>query len=139
MSSTHPAPAEASLSIPELLQKFARELTLLVQQEFALARAELSRTLKVAAGSVAAFAACAVFALGAFGALTTLFIAALDLALPVWAAALIVTVVYAIVAGIAAAAGRASMEKLKDAMPDKTIQTIEDDVVAVGAAVRRGR
>jgi len=139
MNSPQPAPAEANLSIAELLQKFVREVTLLVQQEFQLARAEMSRMLKVAAGSAAAFSVCALFALGAFAALTTVFIAAIALALPVWAAALIVAIVYAVVAGIAAVAGKSSLEKLGDAAPTRTIQTLEDDVVAVGAAVRRGR
>jgi Putative Actinobacterial Holin-X, holin superfamily III len=139
MSSTRPAPLEASLTIAELLQKFAGEVSLLVQQEFALARAELSRTLLVARQSAVAFSVCALFALGAFGALTTLFVAALSVALPVWAAALIVTVVYAAVAAVGGVAARKSLENLGRAMPDRTIATIEDDVVAVGAAIRRGR
>ena len=66
-------------------------------------------------------------ALYALGALTACFIAALALLVPVWAAALIVTVVYGIVAGVLAMIGRRQLQSTPLA-PEKTQQTIKEDI-----------
>ncbi len=133
------APAQADLSIAELLQKLAAETSLLIRQEVMLARSEVLGTLKQATRPAADFGIAALFAIGAFGTLTTLFIAALSLALPVWAAALIVTVIYGAVAAFAAMRGRSSLTKIGSPIPDQTIQTIKDDITEVRAGIARGR
>jgi uncharacterized membrane protein YqjE len=132
-------PVEADRSVPELLQKLADETTTLVRQELELARAELGRTLVRARESAAPFGICAIFALGAFGALTATLIAALAIVIPVWAAALVVTVIYGIVAAIGAQTGRASLKKVGSPLPAETIRTVKDDAATVHSAVRRGR
>lgn len=133
----HAIPIDANRSIPELLQRLAADTTRLVRQELELARAELMQTAKQAAGAGAAFGVAAVLALGAFGALTAAFIAALSLALPIWAAALIVAVVYGVIAGTAVMMARASLQKMRP--PEQTIRTIKEDVAAVQIGIRRGR
>ena len=137
--SARAAPLEADRSIPELLQKLADETTTLVRQEVQLARSEIVRTLDRAKESAVAFAVCAVFAVGAFAALTATLIAAIAVALPVWAAALIVTVLYGVIAALGAQMGRTSLKKVGSPVPEETIRTVKEDTAAVRSAVRRGR
>jgi uncharacterized membrane protein YqjE len=133
------APAQADRSIPELLQKLAAETSLLVRQELELARAEMVTTAKKAGPSVAAFGVAALFALGAFGALTALLIVAIGLALPLWASSLIVTVLYAVVAGVAAVRGRSGLKRVGNPAPQQTLETIKEDIRAVRSGIERGR
>lgn len=132
------APAEADRPIPELLQKLASETSLLIRQEIDLARAETLGTLRKARRPAMSFGVAGIFAIGAFGALTALLIAAIAVALPVWLSALIVTVIYACVAGAGVAAGRTALKQIGSPVPKQTIQTIKEDVATVKAGIRRG-
>lgn len=133
------APAEADRPIAELLQKLAAETSLLVRQEIQLARVELTQTAKEAVRPAAVFAVAALFALGVFGALTALLIDALAIALPEWAAALVVTVLYAIVAVVAVASGRSALKRVGNPVPEQTLQTIKEDIRTVRSGIERGR
>ena len=135
----HHPPPEAERSIPELLQRLANETTVLVRQELQLAQAEIAQKLRRAGSSAGVLGAAALLALGAFGTLTTTFVGALSLVLPLWAAALIVTVVYAVVAGIAAQRGLTALKKVGTPVPQQTIETLQEDAEAVRAGVQRGR
>jgi hypothetical protein len=132
-------PPEADRSIPELLQKLADETTTLVRQELQLARAEIMRTIGQAKEPAAEFGICAIFALGAFGALTAALIAAIAIVLPVWASALIITAIYVGLAAMGAMMGRESLKNVGPPIPKETIRTVKDDADAVRSAVRRGR
>ena len=132
-------PAQADRPITELLKELAGQVSLLVRQEFELARAEILRKLSEARGPAAAFGLAALFALGAFGALTALLIIAIALVVPLWSAALAVTVIFAVVAGAAAATGRSQLRRLGSPVPTQTIQTIKEDVNAVRSGIERGR
>lgn len=130
--------AEANLSIPELLQKLAAETSLLVRQEINLARAEIACTIKAAAKPAAAFSVAGLFGLGAFGAVTALLIAAIAVALPVWASALIVTALYGGVAAVATAIGKTACKDVNP-VPQLTVNTIKEDVRTVRSAIERSR
>lgn len=95
-----PAGAEPSTkSTSDLLKDPSAQVTALVHEEVALARAEMSEKAKklgVGAGMFGGAALCAVFALAALIAAA---IAAIGGLLPIWAAALIVA------GGLAASAG----------------------------------
>lgn len=132
------APVEADRSIPELLQKLAAETSLLIRQEIDLARAEILGTLRNAQRPAISFGLAALFAIGAFGAFTALLIAAIAVAVPVWASALIVTAIYAAVAVAGVAAGRAALKAMGSPLPTQTIKTVKDDVATVQAGIRRG-
>jgi uncharacterized membrane protein YqjE len=132
------APAEADRSIPELLQKLASETSLLVRQEIELARVELLATFRKAQRPAMSFGLAAIFALGAFGALTALLIIAIAIVLPLWASALIVTFIYACIAAAAVAAGRTALKEIGSPLPTQTIKTVKEDVATVQAGVRRG-
>jgi uncharacterized membrane protein YqjE len=138
-SNKHHPPLEAALSIPELLQRLANETTLLVRQELRLAQAEIEQKIRRAGPSAGLLGAAALLVLGAFGTLTTTFIGALALAFPLWAAALIVTAVYGVVASIAAQRGLSALKHIGTPVPQKTIETLRDDAETIRAGVQRGR
>ena len=132
-------PPDAERSIPELLQRLTTETTLLVRQELQLAQAELAQKWKKVNRSTGFFAAATLLGLGAFGTLTTTFLGALTMAMPLWIAGLIVTVVYGIIAATAAQCGWAAIKKVGLPVPHQTIETLHDDAEALRAGVQRGR
>ena len=113
-------------SLPELLKQLSNETSTLVKQELELAKAELSQQGKRAGMGAGFIGAGALFGLGAFGALTTVLIAALGLAMDTWIAALIVTVVYGAIAGVLALRGKS---KIQEATPpaEQTVETLKED------------
>jgi len=132
------APREADRPIPVLLRELGDEIATLVRQEFELAKVEIAEKAKPAAVSVGMFGGTALFALGAFGALTAFLIALIALALPVWAAALIVTVVYGIVAGVLAMTGKKKMQEAAPLVPEQTAQTVKEDIEWAKTRARSG-
>jgi hypothetical protein len=86
----------------ELFKELSDQTTVLVRQEIELAKAELAEKGQTAGLGAGLFGSAGLFGLGAFAALTTCVIAALDAAMPLWLAALILAVVYATVAGVLA-------------------------------------
>jgi uncharacterized membrane protein YqjE len=122
------APREADRPVGELLRELGDEIATLVRQEISLAQIELTEKAKPAVASASLFGATAMLALGAFGALTACFIAALALVLEVWVAALIVAVVYSIIALALMYAGRKKLREAGSLVPEQTTQTIKEDI-----------
>lgn len=122
------APREADRPIPVLLRELGDEIATLVRQEMALARVELTEKAQTAGASAGMFGAGAMLGLGAFGALTAFLIAVIALALPVWAAALIVAVVYGIAAYVLALRGRDKLKQAAPPIPEQTAQTVREDI-----------
>ena len=132
------APTEAVKSIPELLRDLGDEMSQLVRAEIALAKAELLEKSKPAAASAGMFGGGALLGLGAFGAFTTFLIAALALAMPVWLAALVVTVVYGAVAGVLAITGKKKLQEAAPLAPEQTAQTVKEDIEWVKTRAKSG-
>jgi ABC-type antimicrobial peptide transport system permease subunit len=112
----------------ELVKELAEEVSNLVRAELDLAKAELTAKSKRAGIGLGELGAAGIVALYALGALTACFIAALALAMPVWAAALIVTIVYAIIAGVLALIGRQQLQRGLPPTPERTQRTIKEDI-----------
>jgi uncharacterized membrane protein YqjE len=114
-------------SIGDLLKRLSEETSTLVRQEMALARAELSEQGKRAGTGAGMLGGAGVAGLLTLGALTATVIGVLDTGMSFWLAALIVTVVWAVVAGVLALQGR---NKLKEATPPapQTVETVKEDV-----------
>jgi nitrate/nitrite transporter NarK len=93
----------------------------------ALARAELTEQGRRAGTGAGMLGGAGVAGLLTLGALTATVIAVLDTAMALWLAALIVTVVWAAVAGVLALQGRT---KIKEATPPapQTVETVKEDV-----------
>jgi uncharacterized membrane protein YqjE len=115
-------------SIGELVKDLANETSTLVRKEIELAKAEMTERGKQAGKGAAMLGAGAVVALLALGALTAAIIAALDNAMPTWLAALIVTVVYAAIAGALIATGRKQVREAAPPVPEETIDSVKEDV-----------
>jgi len=115
-------------SIAGLVKDLATETSTLVRQEIDLAKAEMTERGKRAGKGAGMLAAGAAVALLAFGALTACLIAVLDLAMPTWAAALIVTAVYAVIAGVLVMTGRNQLREAAPPVPEQTIDSVKEDV-----------
>ncbi|HEY0614898.1 MAG TPA: phage holin family protein [Candidatus Elarobacter sp.] len=122
------APREAERPIGELLRELGDEISTLVRQEIALAKVEIAEKVKPAAASAGMFGGTAIFGLGAFGAATAFLIALIALALPLWASALIVTVIYGIIAGVLAMTGKKKLQEAAPLVPEQTAQTVKEDI-----------
>ena len=103
-------PLLADQSLAELMRRLSDQSTLLVRQELDLAKAELAEKGKQAGIGAGMFGGAAVFGLYAVGALTATLILALSLAVAGWLAALIVTLVYAGIAGVLALVGKSRVQ-----------------------------
>jgi uncharacterized membrane protein YqjE len=130
MTSQYPDDAGALCERPfgELLKQLSEETTQLVHQEIELAKAELTHKTKQAGIGAALFGAAGAIGLLALAALTTCFILALDAAMPAWLAALIVAVVYGVVAAVLAMRGRAKVKQAVPPVPEQTIETVKEDL-----------
>jgi uncharacterized membrane protein YqjE len=114
-------------SVADLVKELSQETSELVRQELALARAELREQGKRAGTGAGMLGGAGVAGLLTLGSLTAMVIALLDMAMATWVAALIVTVVWAVVAGVLALQGR---NKIKEATPPapQTVDTVKEDV-----------
>jgi uncharacterized membrane protein YqjE len=115
-------------STAELLKQLSTETTTLVRQELELAKAEMTEKGKEAGKGIGMFGAAGLVGFLALGALTTTFIALLDTAMETWLAALIVTVVYAAVAGVLALTGKGRLSNATPPVPEQTQDNVKEDV-----------
>jgi uncharacterized membrane protein YqjE len=122
----------------ELLKRLSAETTTLVRQEIELMKAELAEKAKPAGIGAGMFGGAGLFGLGAFLALTAFFIALLDGAMPIWLAALIVAVVYAVIAGVLALTGKQKVKEATPVAPEQTIESVKEDVQWAKTRARSG-
>jgi hypothetical protein len=115
-------------SFGELAKGLSRDISTLVRQELELARAEMSEKARTAGPGLGMFGGAGVFALAALGALTAFLILLLDLAMPAWAAALIVTALWAAVAGVLYITGRERVREAGKPVPEQTMESVKEDV-----------
>ena len=126
-------------SLPDLLKQLSQETTQLVHQELELAKAELQQKGKQAGAGAGLFGGAGAIGLAALGALTACFILALDLVLPAWLAALIVAVVYGIIAFVLVKQGQARLKRATPPVPTQTIETVKEDVEWAKTQMRSDR
>ncbi|MEU1754510.1 phage holin family protein [Micromonospora matsumotoense] len=127
-------------STAELVQRATEQVSRLVRDELALARAELTQKGKHAGIGIGLFGGGGALALYGLGALVAAAILLLALVLPAWAAALIVAVVLFLIAGVLALVGKKQVSQAVPPMPEATVRSVRADVDTVAAAVKdRGR
>jgi tetrahydromethanopterin S-methyltransferase subunit C len=114
--------------IGELMKQLAQETTTLVRQEIELAKAEVTQKGRRAGVGIGILGAAGVVGLLTAGALTAFLILVLDTFMPAWLAALIVTVVYAAIAGVLYLRGREKVEEVGKPIPEQTVETVKEDV-----------
>jgi hypothetical protein len=123
-------------STSELVQRASEQITTLVRDELALAKAELAEKGKHAGVGIGLFGGGGVLALYGVGALIATGIIALNLVLDLWLAALIVTVVLFVAAGILALLGKKQVTQAVPPEPKQAIESVKADVDEVKHAVR---
>jgi uncharacterized membrane protein YqjE len=112
----------------ELLRQLSDQTTALVRQEIELAKLEFREKGKKAGMGAGMFGGAGVLGLYAAGALTATIILALATFLPAWVAALIVTVVYAAIAGVLALRGKSEVKEATPPVPEQAVETTKEDV-----------
>jgi Flp pilus assembly protein TadB len=127
-------------STAELVQKATEQVSRLIRDELALAKAELTEKGKHAGIGVGFFGGGGVLALYGLGALIAAIILLLALVMPAWVAAVIVAVVLFVIAGILALVGKKQVSQAVPPMPEAARRSVRADVDAVKDAVKdRGR
>jgi uncharacterized membrane protein YqjE len=122
-----------------LLKELSDQTTTLVRQEIELAKAELGEKGKKAGIGASMFGGAGLFGVFAFAALTTCMIAALESALSLWLAALIVAVVYAAIAGVLALQGRNKVQEAGPPVPEQATESVKEDVQWAKTRAQSGR
>jgi Putative Actinobacterial Holin-X, holin superfamily III len=115
-------------SLGELLKQLSQDTTRLVHQELELAKAELTQKGKQAGAGAGMFGGAGAIGLAALGALTACFILALNAVMPAWLAALLVAVVYGIIAFVLVKQGQAKIKAAGPPVPEQTVETVKEDV-----------
>jgi hypothetical protein len=123
----------------DLLKELSDHTTTLVQQEIALAKAELAAKGKQAGMGAGMFGGAGLFGVFAFAAVTTCIIAVLESPLSLWLAALIVGVVYAAVAGVLALQGRNKVRDAVPPIPEQATESVKEDVQWAKTRAKSGR
>lgn len=126
-------------SLSELVQKLTEQTSTLARNEIELAKAEVTAKGKRLGMGAGAFGAAGVVGLYAGGALTATIILALATFLEGWLAALIVTVVYAAIAGILALAGKKKVDEGSPPVPEQAIKSTKLDIEAAKRGAKEGR
>ena len=125
--------------ISDLLKQLSEETSNLVRQELALAKAEMTEKGKEAGKGAGMFGAAGIVGLLALAALTAFLVGVLDTGMAFWTAALIVTVVYAAIAGVLALQGRNKVQEATPPVPEQAKESVKEDVEWAKTRVRSGR
>jgi uncharacterized membrane protein YqjE len=126
-------------SLGELLKQLSEQTTQLVHQELELAKAELTQKGKQAGAGAGLFGVAGAIGLAALGALTACFILALNAVMPAWLAALLVAVVYGMIAFVLVKQGQAKLKAAGPPVPTQTIETVKEDVEWAKTQMRSDR
>ena len=128
MKSTNGGTDRRSTSTGELVKLLSEQTSMLVRKELELAKAELAEKGKTAGVGAGMMGGAGVVGLLALGALTACLILLLAEGMDAWVAALIVTAVYAAIAGILALLGRDRVREAMPPTPEQTVESVKEDV-----------
>ena len=135
MSTSYQPPAGpepgAEPTVGALVHDLTQQVSTLVRDEMRLAQAEMTAKGKKAGLGVGLFGGAGVVALYGVGTLLATVILLLDLVMPAWVAALIVTVVLFAVAGVLALIGKKRVSEATPAKPEQAIDGLKKDVATV--------
>ncbi|MDG4800072.1 phage holin family protein [Micromonospora sp. WMMD980] len=127
------------MSTSELVTRAAEQVSTLMRDELALAKAEMVAKGRRAGAGGGLFGGAAVLSLYGLGLLLALAVVVLDLVWPLWLAVLVVLVVVLAVAAVMALLGRRRLRAATPLVPQEAASGITADVDAVKTAVREGR
>lgn len=130
-------PVHDEHSVGRLVGQATEQISRLARQEVELAKEELAEKGRRAGlgggmlGAAGAIGYAGLLALAATG------IVALDLVLPLWAAALIVTGVLFLLAGVLALVGRGQLRRATPPKPERTLGSVKADVDEIKGRAHR--
>jgi uncharacterized membrane protein YqjE len=125
-------------STGDLVKELSQQMSALVRQEAELAKAEVSEKGRKAGIGAGLLGGAGVAGLLALGSLTACLILVLAIPIPAWAAALAVTVLWSTVAGVLALRGRQKVRQVGSPTPEKTVETVKEDVEWLKDRTRSG-
>src|SRR5690242_5563911 len=117
-----------SESTADLVKDLSREVSQLVREEIALAKAEMTQKGKKAGIGAGMLSGAAVLGLAAAGGSMATLMLLLDLVMPAWLAALIATLVYGAAAAVLAMRGKERITEAAPPAPEQTIESVKEDV-----------
>ncbi|MEV7684990.1 phage holin family protein [Streptomyces bungoensis] len=123
--------------VGELVQRASQQLTELVRGELRLAQAEMKEKGKRYGKGGGLFGGAGLVGFLMLQALVATVIAALAVALPVWAAALIVTAVLGVIAAVMALTGKKQIAEAAPPAPEQTIDNVKADVAEIKESAHR--
>jgi uncharacterized membrane protein YqjE len=126
-------------SLAALVKQLSDQSATLARQEVELAKAELQQKGKQVGLGAGMFGGAGVFGLYALGALTASAILALATAVDAWLAALIVTAVWAAIAGVLALTGKSRVQQGAPPVPEQAIESMKEDVKWTKEHAQAGR
>jgi hypothetical protein len=123
-----PRDDKRNASTAELVKELSREVSQLVREEIALAKAEMAQKGKHAGIGAGMLSGAAVLGLAAVGGSMAFFMLVLNSWMPGWLAALIVTAAYAAAAALLALRGKERISHATPPAPTQTIESVKEDV-----------
>ena len=114
-----------------VVHRLSEQIPELVRSEIRLAQAEITEKGKRAGIGVGLFSTAGLFALYGLAFLLFTVVVLIDLAVPLWAAGLIVTVVLLALAGVAALIGKRQVSQATPPAPEKAIAGVKQDVATI--------
>ncbi|MER5512737.1 phage holin family protein [Streptomyces sp. NPDC002766] len=142
MSSTQPHRAGANHGVGQepvgdLVQRASQQLTELVRGEMKLAQAEMKEKGKRYGKGGGLFGGAGLVGFLMAQAMVATAIAALAVPLPVWAAALIVTAVLGVIAGVMVMSGKKQIKEGAPPTPERTVESMKADVAEIKESAQR--
>jgi len=114
-------------SLGELFGDLTRSLSTLIRQEIELARTEMTSSVtRVSRDAAMVGVGGAMLYAALLGLLATAVLVLIELDVTPWLAALIVTIVAAVLGGLLVASGQNGLKKT-DLVPRRTLETVQDD------------
>jgi uncharacterized membrane protein YqjE len=135
---THTDPTSGE-SVADLLKQLSEQTSRLASLEVALAKAEAREKGKQAGVGASMLGGASLFGLLASGTLTAALVLALATAMNDWLAALIVGVVYLVIAGVLVLIGRQRLRRAAPFAPEQTTESVKEDVEWVKNQARSAR
>jgi hypothetical protein len=124
-------------STGDLVREAAEQISRLVRDELALARAEMTEKGKQAGVGAGLLGGGGLVALYGVAALLTAVVLGLAEVMPAWLAALIVAVVLFAVAGALAVVGRKQVKQATPPTPEETVRSVKADIDEVKGRAHR--
>lgn len=134
-----PATTATEQSTAELVQHASEQMSRLIREELALARAELADKGRRTGSAAGLIGGGGLVALYGIGALVLAAILGLAQGIAGWLAALLIGVVLLIIAGVLGLMGRERVRQAMPPVPSGVTESMRADVNAVTAAVRERR